>query len=126
MSTRLVISALLIICFPQVSNAFTPAQKAACGSDYNKFCATVNPGGGRIVNCLKEHADQLSDSCKAVVADLETQLKAQRQACMPDYAKFCGAVTPGGGAVVKCLQEHLDQLNPQCRTAIATLAKRGG
>ena len=126
MSTRFFVYALLILCFPQISNAFTPTQKAACASDYSKFCATVNPGGGRIVNCLKEHVDQLSDSCRAVMADIEAQYKAQQQACMPDYAKFCGSVSPGGGAIVKCLQEHMDELNPQCRTAMTALSKRGG
>ena len=40
------------------------AIRAACADDAQKLCAGVQPGGGRIVACLKEHKDSLSDSCK--------------------------------------------------------------
>ena len=40
------------------------AVRAACADDAQKFCATVQPGGGRIVACLKEHKDSLSDKCR--------------------------------------------------------------
>jgi hypothetical protein len=40
------------------------AIRAACTQDARKLCAGVQPGGGRIVACLKEHKDALSDGCK--------------------------------------------------------------
>ncbi len=40
------------------------AIRAACAGDAQKLCAGVQPGGGRIVACLKEHKDSLSDRCK--------------------------------------------------------------
>src|ERR1700694_4712147 len=40
------------------------AIQAACAEDAQKLCAGVQPGGGRIVACLKEHKDSLSDRCK--------------------------------------------------------------
>jgi len=40
------------------------AIRAACAGDAQKLCAGVQPGGGRIVDCLKEHKDSLSDRCK--------------------------------------------------------------
>jgi hypothetical protein len=40
------------------------ALRAACAADAKKFCAGVQPGGGRVVACLKEHKDELSDRCK--------------------------------------------------------------
>ena len=40
------------------------AMRAACAADAQKLCAGVQPGGGRIVACLKEHKDALSDRCK--------------------------------------------------------------
>ncbi|WFU44707.1 cysteine rich repeat-containing protein [Bradyrhizobium sp. CB82] len=39
-------------------------QRGACKADYDKFCAGIAPGGGRIVACLNGKRDQLSDSCK--------------------------------------------------------------
>ncbi|HET6170140.1 MAG TPA: cysteine rich repeat-containing protein, partial [Terracidiphilus sp.] len=40
------------------------AIRAACAEDAQKLCAGVQPGGGRMVACLKEHKDSLSDRCK--------------------------------------------------------------
>src|SRR5580700_4416363 len=40
------------------------AIRASCAEDAQKLCATVPPGGGRIIACLKEHKDSLSDRCK--------------------------------------------------------------
>ncbi len=44
------------------------AIRAACAEDAQKLCAGVQPGGGRIVACLKEHKDSLSDRCKQAAA----------------------------------------------------------
>src|SRR5579863_7198939 len=38
--------------------------RTACSEDAQKLCAGVQPGGGRIVACLREHKDSLSDQCK--------------------------------------------------------------
>jgi hypothetical protein len=41
------------------------AMANACKSDIEKFCAGVEKGQGRILQCLKTNASGLSDSCKA-------------------------------------------------------------
>ena len=41
-----------------------------CGSDFQKFCSGVGMGGGRGVACLKEHASELSASCKTALASM--------------------------------------------------------
>ncbi|HEY7997926.1 MAG TPA: cysteine rich repeat-containing protein [Pseudolabrys sp.] len=46
---------------------FTAAQRAACKSDYDKFCKGTLPGGGRVLACLHKQHDALSDACKQVV-----------------------------------------------------------
>jgi hypothetical protein len=45
-------------------SATLAALRAACAEDAQKFCAGVPAGGGRILACLKEHRDALSDRCK--------------------------------------------------------------
>jgi hypothetical protein len=40
------------------------AIRAACAEDAKQLCAGVQPGGGRIVACLREHKDSLSDGCR--------------------------------------------------------------
>jgi Cysteine rich repeat len=44
------------------------ALRAGCAADVQKLCAGVQPGGGRILACLKAHKDALSDQCKQAAA----------------------------------------------------------
>lgn len=37
--------------------------KLACADDVNRLCQTVQPGEGRILQCLQEHEQELSDRC---------------------------------------------------------------
>ena len=48
--------------------AQTADQRGACKADYDKYCAGMLPGGGRIVACLNKQQNQLSDACKKVLA----------------------------------------------------------
>jgi hypothetical protein len=45
------------------------ALRSACAADVQKLCAGVQSGGGRIIQCLREHKDALSAACKQAAAD---------------------------------------------------------
>lgn len=36
----------------------------ACSRDIKSFCANVEPGKGRIMECLKAHKSEVSNTCK--------------------------------------------------------------
>ncbi|MBV8916020.1 MAG: hypothetical protein JOZ05_23650 [Acetobacteraceae bacterium] len=42
----------------------------SCRADDEANCASVPPGGGRAVRCLREHAAQLSPECQDCLASL--------------------------------------------------------
>ncbi|MET3912159.1 pyruvate/2-oxoglutarate dehydrogenase complex dihydrolipoamide acyltransferase (E2) component [Bradyrhizobium sp. S3.3.6] len=42
--------------------------RSACGADIRTLCAGVQPGGGRIVQCIASNAASLSPGCKDVLA----------------------------------------------------------
>jgi hypothetical protein len=44
--------------------------RSACGADVRSICGGVQPGGGRIVQCLATNAAQLSPACKDVLSQV--------------------------------------------------------
>jgi hypothetical protein len=40
--------------------------KKACGTDAKRLCKDVRPGGGHILQCLREHESDLSAGCREV------------------------------------------------------------
>ena len=53
----------------------SPAQEReamqACRPDYEALCKGVEPGGGRIIACLMQHADKVSPGCKQALMSLK-------------------------------------------------------
>ena len=46
----------------------------ACEDDIKKLCATVEPGKGRILKCLKAHEPELSGGCRDKLAETKRKL----------------------------------------------------
>jgi len=49
----------------------TAAQRDACMGDYEKYCKSVTPGGGRIIACLAKESDKITPACKKVLEAAE-------------------------------------------------------
>jgi|SRR5579863_9599657 len=46
------------------------ALRQACVQDVRTLCAGFEPGGGKIMMCLRSHRDQMSGGCKAAFEHL--------------------------------------------------------
>ncbi len=46
---------------------FAAEQRAACKSDYDKYCKGTMPGGGRVLAYLNKQYARLTEACKKVV-----------------------------------------------------------
>ncbi len=54
--------------FAQAASSQAMADaRTACAADVQRLCAGVPEGGGRIIACLKQHQDQVSDRCKQAI-----------------------------------------------------------
>jgi Cysteine rich repeat len=51
-------------------------------------------------------------------AQVSTQMRSEAMAlmqiCRADYDRLCSGVQPGGGRILACLQNHLNQLSTAC------------
>ena len=57
------------IFFPMLALAEpSAAMRSACTGDVKALCGSIQPGGGRIRDCMKQHSNQLSPTCKAAMA----------------------------------------------------------
>jgi hypothetical protein len=53
---------------PAQAQSAVDILSAGCAEDAQKLCTGVQPGGGRIVACLRQHKDSLSVKCKQAAA----------------------------------------------------------
>ena len=44
-------------------------MQGACMNDIKSLCGSIQPGGGRVRDCMRDHRTQLSIDCKAAIAD---------------------------------------------------------
>jgi len=58
---------------------------AACKVELEKFCATVERGGGRKIKCLQEHTADLSADCKSgITAAIASRAERKAGAAAPE------------------------------------------
>ena len=86
------------------------AKGEACRAEMDKLCKDVQPGEGRVINCLREHDADLSATCRAYV-----NTTSQYMACIDDAARFCPKAEPGGGRQLACLRTHMSDLSTACK-----------
>ena len=61
----------------------------ACAGDVAAHCAAVEPGLGRVHDCLRAHREQLSAACAAEELKME-ELEADDVRLRPGFARDCG------------------------------------
>src|SRR5580658_10598822 len=78
-----------------LAHAQTPMQilTAGCADDAKKFCSGVPSGGGRIIACLKQNKDSLSDKCKQAAAQASAMGSGGAQGAAP-AAPPTGSASP--------------------------------
>ena len=112
--------------------------RMACGEDLHRLCYGIQPGGGRLIQCLLSRRVQLSPACASRLAAARpapgiaspsypnpqsTGLPpspaaagtgALRASCGPDVQRLCNGASIGNGGVINCLNSHRIELSPIC------------
>ena len=104
-----------VFCLAMATGASAAQNARPCAEDAAKLCQGMQPGGGGVAKCLKEHSSELSPECKGSMAKMKGKAKSFKRACGQDARKFCRDEKRGGGRIVKCLTQHQDELSPACK-----------
>jgi hypothetical protein len=118
---RLGLAAALLLLVPRGAAAQQSAARQACGPDINKLCAAVQPGGGRITACVREHFTEFSEACRNALISGATITKA----CAADSHQRCAGIEPGGGRIQACMKDHFAELSELCQKALLLARLQG-
>jgi hypothetical protein len=55
-------------------------MRQTCAPDIQHFCAGIQPGGGRIMQCMKTHGDAVSFDCNTAMLNAKSAKQARKQA----------------------------------------------
>src|SRR5690349_15722063 len=110
------IALLAALLGPASALAQGAAVRQSCGAELRQYCAEVQPGEGRLRDCVKEHFAALSEPCKQALLSSVSVVKA----CKPDVQRTCANVQPGGGRIQACMKDHFSEYSDPCKQAIIT------
>ena len=109
-------------------NAAVKIIGEGCSKEIANFCGDVIMGNNRILNCLADNGDQLSDGCVAAIGEGKSTISAALgdsnffgAKCAPDIKLLCPDAQPGQGRTLACLVEKRDNITMRCYSALAEL-----
>jgi hypothetical protein len=112
---RLTIAFLLLVA-PVGAIAQGMAVRQACGPEIQQHCAGVEPGEGRLRDCVKDHFAAFSEKCKEALLSSVAVVRA----CKPDVQRTCPDIQPGAGHIQACMKDHFAEYSDRCKQAIVT------
>jgi hypothetical protein len=95
-------------------------EEIPCHKEVRTYCADVQPGGGHILQCLKQHESALSRVCVYRLQALQETFSGSLSACRDDWTTHCyhprGAIDRQG--VLQCLRATQAKVSAGCQEAL--------
>src|SRR5258705_9697401 len=102
-------------------DAFSAQRGSFSAQDGRPFSAQDSKG-----ETWRDVTERLAQSQPELGERLASAIETIRSACASDINDFCGAVTPGEGRLLLCMQAHEDQLSRRCEFALYRVARNVG
>ena len=95
-------------------------QEMPCTEEIRTYCPDVQPGGGRILQCLKNNESKLSPACMQRLHNLEDYVSGPMGACRDDWVAYCyhPRASTERQEMVQCLKANQMKLSPGCQKAL--------
>ena len=94
-----------------------------CIDDAARLCGDAGPTRVGTMRCLKARAEDLSEGCRALVAEPQQRREEAGEACGDDAVRLCPDVQPGrhNTGMLNCLRGNASSLSEACRNALDAL-----
>lgn len=97
--------------------------RGPCGQEMRKLCPDARPGTGEFRSCFEKHEDDLTPRCRERLAAGQERLDRMRKGCAEDIETHCADIPEGGGNLLRCLNEHADELSDACKQSVPRRAR---
>jgi len=91
--------------------------KLKCEAEMEQFCPASSDGPARR-QCIEQRMHQLAPPCQHLIRERFVKWREERTrmmaACQEDMRRYCASMTPGSGNIVRCLQEHAQNVSESC------------
>lgn len=116
--------AFFAACTTKQNSSFSP-----CREDFIKYCSEVEPGDGRVRDCMSAHQDKLSISCKEHSTKMNTEhdntFMPTMIICHAEDEKFCSHIEKYAARRINCLKkvykETPNQFSAECRESFSKI-----
>jgi Cysteine rich repeat len=68
-----------------------PEVRSACRADFTELCRSVRPGEGRMVRCLRNRSDHISEACRTALRRANVKLANPPQVPTTPESALTGA-----------------------------------
>jgi len=118
---KVILSASLLLTAPLVTavDSGSPPAGGACREEIRKICGAVEPGNGRIRQCIEQNRNAFSPACQQQMAEHAQRAQQKAEACRTDVEQYCKGIEAGGGRILRCLKENEAKLSPACREGLS-------
>ncbi len=89
-----------------------------CANDFKQYCASVTPGGGRLVRCYEENKDKMSTDCRAWAESAKINAGKLKEACSKEIDARCNSEKGDPLEMLDCLQSNYIDLSMECRVRL--------
>jgi hypothetical protein len=98
-------------------------REGPCSNDLKTYCARVQPGEGRVADCLAQHFREIQPACRGLITAARNKFDSMAAACKGDAEKLCKGVPYREGRVLSCLKSRQSDLGPSCAAAFKRIGK---
>lgn len=105
---------LFALGLPVDAAAYTPA----CYREVQQHCGDVEPGGGRLTDCVARNQNLFSTVCRAEVHAVIEQRGRFTRLCKESAESLCPGIKPGKGRLYACLKFNEERVAPPCKTQL--------